>query len=106
MVVGFKWVDTVVGFGIVEGLVVGFSIIEGLVIGFGIVEGLVVGVVVGCMLQLFGVSQSNISLETETNMLKLMCTISNIGESILSHLARSVPLGPIHVDASIEYIDF
>ena len=40
MVVGFEWVDIVVGFGIVKGLVV----------GFGIVEGLVVGVVVGRIL--------------------------------------------------------
>ena len=96
MVVGFEWVDIVVGFGIVEGLVV----------GFGIVEGLVVGVVVGRMLQLFGMGQSNKSLETETNLLKLMCTISNIGASVLSHLARSAPLGPIHVYASIDDIDF
>ena len=95
MVVGFEWVDIVVGFGIVEGLVV----------GFGIVEGLVVGVVVGRMLQLFGVGRSNMSLDTE-NLLKPMCTISNIGASVLSHLARSAPLGPIHVYASIDDIDF
>ena len=96
MVVGFEWVDIVVGFGIVEGLVV----------GFGIVEGLVVGVVVGRMLWLFGVHRSNMSLETKTNLLKPMCTISNIGASILSHLARSAPLRPIHVNASIDDIDF
>ena len=43
MVIGFEWVD--------------------IVVGFGIDEGLDVGVVVGRMMQLFGVGRSNMSHE-------------------------------------------